>query len=325
MTDTSDYDAITNAAAAWTSTALGQFEVSGADAHAFVNRVTTVDISAVPPGCCADALLLRDDASILGRVTVYRFADLVMLLVPGHTRAAAWDYIVQRKRGTVRLRDISDDVAVVSVRGPTAAARLGTLLDPVPAEANDLVRSRLAGVDVFAARAGRHGPDGIDLYCRARDVDALRRSIAQLAIPFVADATWELVRLEWGIARVGVEIEAGDTPVEAGLESLVAQGKGAPFPGEQALEARRRSGPLKRLVGFAVAGPEAPPVDAEVRVNGRSVDRVRSVGVSPRAGVIGMTAVPRGSDQGGVALEIVAGERRWEGQVVRPPFVARAG
>lgn len=325
MIDAAGYDALTTAAGAWTSTALGQFEVSGADAHAFVNRVTTVDISAVPPGRFADALLLRDDASILGRVTVYRFADLVMLLVPGHVRKAAWDYIVKRKRGTVRLRDISDDVAVVSVRGPAAAGRLATLLEPVPEEANDLVRARLAGVDVFAARAGRHGPDGIDLYCRSRDLDALRSAIMRLAIPFVDDATWQLVRLEWGIARVGVEITEGDTPVEAGLEQLVAQGKGAPFPGEQALDARRRSGPLKRLVGFTVPGHTAPPVGAEVRVNGRTVDRVRSVGVSPRAGVIGMTAVPAGSHHAGVALEIVADGRTWEAKVAQLPFVAREG
>ncbi len=248
-----------------------------------------------------------------------------MLLVPGHVRKVAWDYIVKRKRGTVRLRDISDDVAVVSVRGPAAAGRLATLLEPIPEEANDLIRARLAGVDVFAARAGRHGPDGLDLYCRSRDLDSLRGAIGRLAIPFVDDATWELLRLEWGVARVGVEIGDDDTPVEAALEELVAQGKGAPFPGEVALEARRRSGPLKRLVGFTVAGHEAPPAGCEVQLNGRAVDRVRSVGISPRAGIIGMTAVPSGSDQSGTALRIVAPDRQWDATVVHPPFVTREG
>ncbi len=319
------YDAMVSSAAAYTPAAHGQFEVSGPDAHAYVNRVCTVDISRVPPGRFADALLLRDDATILARVTVYRFDDLVMLLVDGDSRAAAWSYLVDRKRGNVRLRDISDDVAVVAVRGPAAKGRLATLLEPVPESPGDLRRARLAGVDVFAARATRLGPDGLDLYCRARDVTSLRSAIERLGVPFVGADTWSLVRLEWGILRIGTEVAAEDTPVEAGMEELVAQGKGAPFPGEVALANRHRSGALKVLIGFTTEGDTAPPVGSEVQVNNRTVDRVRSSAVSPRAGVIGITAVPRGSDVAGTPIRIVAADREWDATLKRPPFVERGG
>jgi glycine cleavage system aminomethyltransferase T len=323
MTDAAGYDALTSAAAAYATASLGQFEVSGLDAHAFVNRACTVDISALPPGRFADALMLRDDASILGRLTVYRFADLVMLLVDGDFHRAAWTYLVERKRGNVRLRDISDEVAVVAVRGPAAAGRLATLLEPVPESPGDLRRARLAGVDVFAARATLDGPDGVDCYCRSRDLESLRSSIGRLGIPFIDAATWNMIRLEWGMARVGIEIDPQDTPLEAGLDALVAQGKGAPFPGEVALANRRRSGPFKVLTGFTVAGHEAPPAGSEVQLNGRTVDRVRSSGVSPRAGVIGLTAVPQGSDASGTPIRIVAADRHWDGTLARPPFVER--
>jgi aminomethyltransferase len=323
MTMDDHYRALTTTAAAFSTEDLGQFEVSGPDAHAFVNRVTTVDVSKLPPGRFAHALILRDDATVMGRVTVYRFEDLVMLLVQGRFRAEAWEYIVDRKRGNVRLRDISESVAAIAVRGPMAVQKLATLLEPVPQRAGDLCRSRLAGVGVFAARATDDGPDGVDLYCRSSDLESLRATIGKLVIPFVDKATWELVRLEWGVARIGVEIDPDDTPIEASLDHLVAQGKGAPFPGELALDTRRRSGPLKRLVGFAVAGDDVPPVGAEVFVNDRAVDRVRSVAASPRAGVIGMTAVPQGADAAGTPLVIVAGESRWEARVIRPPFVPR--
>jgi glycine cleavage system aminomethyltransferase T len=325
MTGDAEYEALTAAAAAWAPSAVGQFEVSGADAHAFVNRACTVDITRVPPGRFAHALFLRDDATILGRVTVYRFGDVVMLLVDGAQRAELWDYIVARKHGAVRLRDISETVAAVVVRGPSAAARIGALLDPVPQQAGDLVTARLAGVDVFAARTTSDGPDGIDLYCRSRDLDSLKGALARLAIPFVGDATWALARLEWGVARIGTEIGEDDTPVEAALEGLVAAAKGAPFPGEVALATRQRAGALKRLVGFRVSGSEVPPVGAEVRVNDRAVDRVRTAALSPRFGVIGMTSVPVGADAGGTPLVITGDGRRWEGEVVRPPFVAMPG
>ncbi len=325
MTDATGYTALTTAAGAWVADGLGQFEVTGPDAHAFVNRVTTADLSLLPPGRFVHALLLHDDASILGRVTIYRFPDRTMLLVDRAARTAAWNDIVERKRGNIRLRDISEDIGLAAVRGPAAVGRLAALLDPVPAEPGDVLNARFAGVDVFAARATADGADGVDLYCRRRDLPSLSGTLARLAIPVVDDATWALYRLEWGTPMIGVEIDPDDTPVEAGLEALVVQGKGAPYPGEVAYAERRRTGPMRTLVGFVVTGDDPPPIGAEVRANDRVVDRVRSIGVSPRVGIIGMTAVPVGADTPGTPLEIVDGEQRWSAVVARRPFVRREG
>ena len=304
---------------------LGQFEVTGPDGHAFINRIVTADISMLSPGHFVHSLLLRDDASILDRVVVYRFPDRLMLLVDAASREAAWNHIVDRKRGNLRLRDISVDIALLGVRGATAAAQLAPLLTPFPSDPGQVLNARLAGVDVFAARTTRDGPDGFDLHCRDRDRAALASALTHAGVPAVGGDAWQLLRIEWGIPIMGVEIDVDDTPVEAGLEHLVAEGKGAPFPGEVALAARRRAGAIKRLVGFRVRGEDVPPVGASVRVAGLVVDRVRSVAGSPRAGVIGMTAVPTTADAPGTALLIEGGERHWQAEVVRRPFVTRAG
>lgn len=312
-------------AASWVAGGLGQFEVTGPDAHAFVNRVVTADISLLAPGHFVHSLLLRDDASILDRVTVYRFPDRLMLLVDAGYRETAWNHIVDRKRGNLRLRDISDDITLIGIRGATSAAQLAPLLAPFPAEPGQVMSARLAGVDVFAARTTLDGPDGFDLYCRTRDRVSLESSLVRAGVTEVGTEAWQLLRIEWGIATVGVEIDPDDTPVEAGLEQLVAEGKGAPFPGETALAARRRAGAIKRLIGFRVHGDDVPPVGASVRVAGLMVDRVRSVVRSPRAGVIGMTAVPTTADAPGTALVIEDGEQSWTAEVVRRPFVFREG
>jgi aminomethyltransferase len=320
MSPNAPYIALTAATAAWTTSDLGQFEVSGPDAGAFVNRVTTADLSALPPGRFVHALLLRDDATILARVTVYRFDDMVMLLVDGAARAEAWKHLVERKRGTVRLRDISTDVAVIAVRGPRTVAQLTTELVPMPQQSGDISRARFGGIGVFAARTTADGPDGFDLYCRGRDLPTLGDTLARHGVAMVDDDTWNLVRLELGVARLGIEIEAADTPVEAGLESLVAQHKGAPFPGEAAYAERLRTGPIRRLVGFSIAGSDAPPVGTAVHAAGRAVDRVRAVGTSPRFGVIGMTAVPLGADAPGTPLVIGSNGQEWQAVVAKTPF-----
>jgi aminomethyltransferase len=323
--NTENYDAIITSTAAWTSSDLGQFEVSGPDAGAFVNRITTADLSQLPAGRFAHALMLRDDATILARVTVYRFDEMVMLLVDGSARAESWQHLVKSKRGNVRLRDISDDVAVIAVRGPRSVAQLTTHLEPMPMHSGDLTRARLDGIGVFAARTTAEGPDGFDLYCRGRDLPTLGDALARIGVPMVSDDVWHLMRLERGVARFAVEIDPGDTPVEAGLEHLVVQHKGTRFPGEAAFDDRLRTGALRRLVGFTTAGDTPPPVGATVSAAGRVVDRVRSAAVSPRAGVIGMTAVPLGADVPGTALKIITDFREWDATVVAMPFVRDEG
>jgi glycine cleavage system aminomethyltransferase T len=320
-----EHRVLVSGAGSFVADGLGQFEVTGVDAHAFINRVATLDVSLLPHGRFAHALILRDDAGILDRVTVYRFPDRIMLLVDAQFRHAAWEYIVARKRGNVRLRDISDDVGLVTVRGPATAQRLSNLMDPIPAEPGDLVTARLGGVDVFAGRATLDGPDGLDLFCRKRDRESLESGLRHAGINAVMFEAWQLLRLEWGVARVGIEIDSDDTPVEAGLEHLVAEMKGAPFPGETALASRRRSGAIKRLVGFRVHGDEVPQVGTRVTVAGLMIDRIRSVGRSPRAGIIGMTALPTSAATPGTPLQFELGTQSWSGEVVRRPFVTRSG
>jgi aminomethyltransferase len=324
MEFTDGYRELASGAGSWIASGLGQFEVAGADARAFVNRIATADLSVLAPGRFVHSLLMRDDASILDRVTIYRFPERVMLLVDASQREEAWEHIVARKRGNVRLRDISTDLGQVAVRGPAAVARLAPLLSPCPADPGDVINARLGGIDVFAARAALDGPDGVDLYCRTRDLASLQTTLLEARVLPVTDADWRLNRLEWGVVAVGAEIDPGDTPVEAGLEHLVAEGKGAPFPGETALVSRRRTGAIKRLVGFHVTADSAPPLASRVSVAGIMVDRVRSIGQSPRVGVIGMTAVPTTADAPATPLTVVSGDRTWPAMVVRPPFVTRA-
>jgi aminomethyltransferase len=320
MAMTDGYRALSVEAGSFAAEGLGQIEIAGPDAHAFVNRVATADLSVLAPGYFTDALLLRDDASILDRVTIYRFPERVMLLVDAAQRAEAWHAIVARKRGNLRIRDISDDMSLTAVRGPATFTSLPSLSPSLPGTVHT---TRLGGVDVFAARLAGHGAGGVDLYCRARDRDTLHAFLFGVGVLPATSEDWTLFRLELGIATVGIEIDPGDTPVEADLESLVAEGKGAPFPGETALVARRRTGAIKQLVGFHVVGDDVPPTGARVSVAGVPVDRVRSVGDSPRVGIIGMTAVPTTACTMGTELAISGDSQSWTAHLVPRPFVSR--
>src|SRR5437762_14187739 len=60
---------------------MGEFEVSGPDRNAFVQRVTCNDVGALKPGQAQYSAILTDQGTFVDDCLVYRFEDRVMLVV----------------------------------------------------------------------------------------------------------------------------------------------------------------------------------------------------------------------------------------------------
>src|SRR2546422_4327621 len=119
---------------------MGEFEVTGPDRNAFVQRVTCNDVGALKPGQAQYSAILTDQGTFVDDCLVYRFADRLMLVVNAANIAADWAHVVAQKRGAnVRLRDISDATALLAVQGPEAEA----LLAPRSEEHTSELQSRL--------------------------------------------------------------------------------------------------------------------------------------------------------------------------------------
>src|SRR5437660_320887 len=104
---------------------MGEFEVTGPDRNAFVQRVTCNDVGALRPGQAQYSAILTEQGTFVDDCLVYRFDDRLMLVVNAANIAADWAHIVAQKRGAnVRLRDISDATALLAVQGPEAEAKV---------------------------------------------------------------------------------------------------------------------------------------------------------------------------------------------------------
>ena len=308
---------------------MGEFEVSGPDRNAFVQRVTCNDVGALQPGQAQYSALLTEQGTFVDDVLVYRFEDRVMLVVNASNLEKDWNYIVEQKAGAnVRLRNISDDVALVAVQGPRAEDLIGGLtplgLRLLPYY--HFVEGSVAGVQCFVSRTGYTGEDGFELYCRAADAEKLWRAIAGAggAVPCGLGAR-DTLRLEAGLALYGNDIDETVTPYEAGLGFIVKLEKGAPFTGLLALKRQKLLGIPRRLVGFRVTEPKAVARPGhEVYVDGRRVDIVRSGTVTPTVNQsIGTTYVPTQQAQPGRTIEVDIRGRRVTAEIAKMPFVAR--
>ena len=307
---------------------MGEFEVSGPDRNAFVQRVTCNDVGALKPGQAQYSAILTTDGTFVDDCVVYRFEDRLMLVVNAANIAKDWAHIVAQKRGAnVRLRDISDETGLLAVQGPGAE----TLLAPLTPVGLAMIpyyyfaQGKVAAVQCFISRTGYTGEDGFELYCRAADLEALWLALvgAGRAEPCGLGAR-DTLRLDAGYPLYGSDIDDGVTPYEAGLGWIVKLDKGADFTGLAALKRQKLEGVKRRRVGFKVTEPKVVARHGYgVYVDGTQVDVVRSGTVTPTANcAIGMTYLPVAQAKPGAQFTIDVRGKRAPAEVVRLPFVA---
>jgi glycine cleavage system T protein (aminomethyltransferase) len=319
-----EHHAVRTGAGVFDVSHMGEFEISGPDRNAFVNRVTCNDVSALSPGAVQYSAILTPEGTFVDDCTVYRFEDKLMIVVNASNTARAWEHIVEQKGGiNVRLKNISSDVGLLSIQGPKAES----LLQPLTrTQLSDIgyyhfTTGQVVGAECFISRTGYTGEDGFELYCRERDTrkvwDAL---IAAGAAPIGLGAR-DTLRTEMGYALYGNEIDDTITPLEAGLGWIVKLDKGAPFTGDHALKVQKLKGVTRKLVGFQLEGRGFPRHGYPVHVAGREVDIVRSGTMSPSLGVpIGTTYLPPSAAKVGTRFEVECRGERIPAQVVSRPF-----
>jgi aminomethyltransferase len=307
---------------------MGEFEVTGPDRNAFVQRVTCNDVGALKPGQAHYSALLTDKGTFVDDCLVYRFEDKLMLVVNASNLEKDWSHIVAQKGGAnVRLRNISDEVALLALQGPgaeellAAQTRIGVRMLPY----YHFAEGTVAGVQCFVSRTGYTGEDGFEIYCRAADAETLWQALAgppPRATPCGLGAR-DTLRLEAGLPLYGNDIDDTITPYEAGLGFIVKIEKGAPFMGLEALKRQKLEGVRRRLVGFRVTEPRAVARHGyEVYVDGRSVDVVRSGTVPPTVNApIGTTYLPVEHAKPGAGFEVDIRGKRVPAEVVKMPFV----
>jgi glycine cleavage system T protein (aminomethyltransferase) len=305
---------------------MGEFEVTGPDRNAFVQRVTCNDVAALANGQAQYSGILTEQGTFVDDCLVYRFEDKVMVVVNASNIVKDWEHIVAQKGGAnVRLRDISDETGLLAVQGPGAEALLAALT-PVPVAKipyYHFTTGTVAGAQCFVSRTGYTGEDGFELYCRAADATKLWAAITGRGAEPCGLGARDTLRLEAGLPLYGNDIDDTITPLEAGLAFIVKLDKDAPFTGQLALKRQKLDGVRRRLVGFRVTEPKVVARHGyDVWLDGGKVDVVRSGTVTPTVGAaIGTTYLPRAQAKAGTTFEIDVRGRKAPAEVVKLPFV----
>jgi glycine cleavage system aminomethyltransferase T len=265
---------------------MGHFEIAGAGARTFLDRLQTRNLRALAPGRIAYTLLLRENGTVLIDATVWCLAPDRYWLFTGRPPDFAYVVAALREEG-VDLRDRSGEHAVLALQGPESERVLGRHLGAAPGVAYFGFRGTpLGGVPVTIGRLGYSGELGYELIVPADAAGSLWRALAADARECGFDAA-NTLRIESGYILFTNELARPVNPFELGLERLVSfTGRG--FTGCDALYALRWREPDRRLVGIdrfarrdSSTRDALPRADVTSRVRSPTFGRELALGFAP--------------------------------------------
>jgi aminomethyltransferase len=288
---------------------MGQIETSGREALALLQRLVSNDVSAIPPDGAQYSVLCREDGGVLDDVFVYRLDAeryLTVTNAANHSRDLDWFRAHAQDFPQAQVTDRIEDYAMLAVQGPGARAIVQAISeDPLPARMTAATRL-LAGREVLVCGTGYTGEDGVELLCRPADAPALWDEVVSRGAVPAGLAARDTLRLEACFHLYGNDLMLERAPIEAGLGWCCREATG--FIGGDAIRAVRESGPVEKLVAFAIEGPGIARQGNRVLGGGE----VTSGTLSPCLGVgIGLAYVPAGRAAVGTRLQIdVRGKMR---------------
>ncbi|HKE96840.1 MAG TPA: glycine cleavage system aminomethyltransferase GcvT [Povalibacter sp.] len=144
------------------------------------------------------------------------------------------------------------DLAMIAVQGPNARAKAATLIGPHAAAALELRTffGRELG-PYFVARTGYTGEDGWEIMLPATDVAKFWADLRTAGVAQCGLGARDTLRLEAGMNLYGNDMDESVSPLESGLTWTVTfDPPERDFVGRAALEALRRGGVPRKLVGL---------------------------------------------------------------------------
>ncbi|HEX5437297.1 MAG TPA: glycine cleavage system aminomethyltransferase GcvT [Gemmatimonadaceae bacterium] len=321
---TAEHRAVRAACGLFDVSHMGEFDVRGADAVAFVNYVTSNDVAALTVGQVQYSMILNERGTIEDDCLVYRFADHLMMVVNASNREKDLAHIRSyAARFDVTIEDVSDRIALLALQGPIAERVLQPLTDASLGAIGyyHFTQGHVAGVPSVISRTGYTGEDGFELYFDAADARTVWEALmATGEVTPVGLGCRDTLRLEMGMALYGNDIDDTVTPLEANLGWTVKLAKGD-FVGRDALIAQKEQGIPRKLVGFTTSDRSFPRHGYHVFHNDEPSGEVRSGTLSPSLAIpIGTCYLPRASAKEGEPLEMEVRGKRVPGSVVKMPF-----
>lgn len=311
---------------------MGEFLVEGDGAEAFLQRITSNDVTTLRIGQAQYTTLLLESGGIVDDWLIYKRGEGRYLVCVNASRIDAdWAHVVAQHSPADRctLENASAEYAQLAIQGRAAASVLGPLCDVAldPIAYYRFAEGRFCGMEAIVARTGYTGEDGFEVFFPKDGAALAWERLAEAGAPHglapIGLGARDTLRLEMKYCLYGNDIDTTTTPLEARLGWVTKLDKG-PFTGRDRLVAQKAAGVPRALIGFELRAPGIARHGYPVWVEGQSFGVVCSGAHTPSLGrAIGLCYLPQAVSHAGYRFEVEIRGKRLPAEVVKTPFYQR--
>ena len=226
----------------------GRIRVSGSEATMFLNGLITNDIKSLAENRWMPAAFPTVQGRLIGAVRIVRGKDSFLIDTDAESREAVLKTISRfTLAGDFHVSDVTAETALFSLQGKRAAEVVEKVFEtPV----SDLPRNGAIGLPVTIIRATHTAEDGFDVVLDSGQASQVREALVNAGAQPISDGTFEVLRIEAGIARYGRDMDETNIVTETNLDDAVSYTKGCYVGQEIIVRIKHRGHVAKKLTGL---------------------------------------------------------------------------
>jgi folate-binding protein YgfZ len=305
----------------------GRLLVSGSEAVMFLNGLITNDMKTLAVNSWMPAVFPNVQGRLLAAVRIIHRADGFLIDTEGPTLETVAKLLERfTLAGDFRVTDLTRETATLSLQGAKASEVMFQTLGETAA---NVERQQMSTVQlqsdskVSIIRATHTAEDGFNLFVDRNDAQALHNSLIKAGAHSVGPGSLEILRIEAGIPRYGVDMDETNVVTETNLDDAVSFTKGCYVGQEIIARIKYRGHVAKKLTGLLFEHEVGLDRGAKVfSSDGKEIGRVTSSAFSPRLGrTIALGYLKYDYLSPGTCLKAVSSQGEFPATVSELPFV----
>lgn len=325
---TAEHETVRNGVGVFDVSHMGEFLLTGPNALALIQKVTSNDASVLTAGKAQYSCLPNNEGGIVDDLIIYKIKDEQYLLVVNASNIEKdWNWISSYNDLGVEMKNLSDDYSLLAIQGPKAVEAMQPLtsVDLSAIKYYHFEVADFAGIEhVIISATGYTGSGGFEIYCKNSEVEQVWNKVFEAGASFgikpIGLAARDTLRLEMGFCLYGNDINDTTSPIEAGLGWITKFTKD--FVNSENLKKQKEEGVSRKLVGFELLERGIPRHDYEiVDADGNNIGIVTSGTMAPSLGKgIGMGYVKTAFTAVDSEIFIQIRNNKVAAKVVKMPF-----
>ncbi len=326
----SEHKAVRDSVGVFDVSHMGEVEIRGKDAYAFIQKLTTNDVSKLSKGKVQYSAMCYENGGVVDDLLVYHCGDYYMLVINASNIEKDIAWMKKNVFGDVEIKDITDNTSLLAIQGRNALNTLQKLTDTELSkiEYYHFEFGKMAGQDVIISHTGYTGEKVcFEIYMssdikKSEDMwNAIFEAGKEYNIKPIGLGARDTLRLEYAFRLYGNDMDENSHPLEAGLGWITKLDKGD-FIGRDAILKAKEAGLKRKLVGFIINDRFVARHGFEVYSGDRKVGFVASGSPSPVLGKnIGLAYIDEGFNKIGNEIEIMIRDRKVKAEIVKTPFI----